>query len=177
MRDVMGARDQSEISIREAKEADLVFVCELLNAEIATSPYVYAESPVSVDERRDWLATHVAAGLPVFVAVESGVDASVIGWAALSAYRAARGYRFTSEASVYVSRRAQRRGIGGSLLSKLCDEARRLGHHRIAASIDAENSASIALFEKHGFREVARLDDVGYKFGAWRTQLLLLRAV
>jgi L-amino acid N-acyltransferase YncA len=170
-------RNQNEIGIREMTDADLVFVCEILNAEIAASPYVYAEAPVSLDDRRGWLATHAAANLPVLVATEPGDGATVIAWAALSPYRAASGYRFTSEASVYVMRGAQRRGVGSRLLSRLCDEAGRRGHHRIAASIDAANAPSIALFVRHGFREAARLDDVGRKFDAWRTQLLFLRAV
>jgi L-amino acid N-acyltransferase YncA len=168
------SRTRNEISIRAATEADLVFVCEILNAEITTSPYVYAESPVSVDERRAWLALHAEANLPVLVATEGNDGERIAGWGSLSPYRASSGYRFTTEASVYVAPFAQHRGIGGRLLARLCDEARKRDDHAIVASIDAENAPSIALFEREGFREVGRLDCVGYKFGAWRTQLLFL---
>jgi L-amino acid N-acyltransferase len=169
------SRNGNEISIRAATEADLVFVGELLNAEIATSPYIYADSPVSVDERRAWLASHAAANLPIIVATEPGDESRVLGWASLSAYRPSSGYRLTAEASVYVAQSAQRRGIGRRLLSGLCREAKDRGTHAIVASIDSENAPSIALFAKEGFREVGRLDDVGLKFSSWRTQLLFLR--
>ena len=169
------SRNGNEISIRAATEADLVFVGEILNSEIEASPYVYAESPVTLDERRAWLATHAAAGLPVFVATEADDSTALVGWAALSVYRPSSGYRFTAEASVYVAPFAQRRGIGRLLLSRLCDEAHDRDKHTIVASIDSENLPSIALFEREGFREVGRLDGVGYKFDGWRTQLLLLR--
>ena len=171
------SRNGNEISIRAATDADLVFVCEILNAEIAASPFVYAGTPVSLDERRAWLAVHTAAGLPVLVATEANDPTRLVGWAALSLYRPSSGYRFTTEASVYIAPFAQRRGIGRRLLARLCDEARGRETHAIVASIDSENAPSIALFEREGFREVGRLDGVGRKFDEWRTQLLFLRTI
>lgn len=47
--------------------------------------------------------------------------------------------------------------------------------HAIVASIDSENAPSIALFERFGYVEAARLTEVGRKFERWRTQLLLLK--
>jgi L-amino acid N-acyltransferase YncA len=38
-----------------------------------------------------------------------------------------------------------------------------------------ENAPSIALFERFGYVEAARLTAVGRKFERWRTQLLLLK--
>jgi phosphinothricin acetyltransferase len=173
-RDLDASRDGNEISIRAATDADLVFVGEILNAEIAASPYIYAEAPVTLDERRAWLALHAAAGLPILVATERDDDSKLVGWASLSVYRPSSGYRFTTEASVYVAPFAQRRGIGLRLLMRLCNEARDRDKNAIVASIDSENAPSIALFERAGFREVGRLDGVGRKFDAWRTQLLFL---
>ena len=171
------SRNGNEISIRAATEADLVFICEVLNAEIAESPYIYAETPVTLDERRAWLALHSAASLPVIVATDVGDTTKLLGWAALSVYRAASGYRFTTEASVYVATGAQRRGIGRRLLARLCEAARERNDHAIVASIDADNAPSVALFEREAFREVGRLEGVGRKFDAWRTQLLFLRVI
>ena len=177
VRELLESRDRNEISIRAATEADLVSVSEILNAEIAASPYIYAEAPVSLDERRAWLAFHTAANLPVFVATESDDDAKIVGWASLSLYRPSSGYRYTTEASVYVAPFAQRRGIGRRLLSDLCAEAMRRDKHAIVASIDSENFPSVALFEREGFREVGRLEGVGRKYDAWRTQLLYMRSL
>ena len=176
-RELHESRNDNEISIRAATDADLVFVSEILNAEIEASPYIYAETPVSLDERRAWLALHAAADLPIIVATEPRDDSRVLGWASLSVYRPSSGYQSTTEASVYVAQAAQRRGIGRRLLARLCRDARDRGKHAIVASIDSENAPSIALFAKEGFREVGRLDDVGRKFSAWRTQLLFLRTL
>jgi phosphinothricin acetyltransferase len=163
-----------EIGIREAADADLPAVAAILNQEIAASPYVYAEEAVTIDERRRWLEEHRKAELPVFVATAANGDA-VLGWASLSPYRTSSGYRFTGEVSVYVARDAQRSGIGRRLLDVLIDAAAARGLHALVASVDADNAPSIALFERFGFNEVARLSEVGRKFDGWRTHLLLLR--
>jgi L-amino acid N-acyltransferase len=170
------ANDGRGIDIRDAADDDLAAVAVILNREIAESPYIYADVPVTLDERRGWLKSHRDAALPVVVATLAD-GPSVLGWGALSVYRPSGGYRFTLEASVYVDPAAQRQGIGARLLSRLCDEARTRRMHALVASIDSENSPSIALFAHRGFREVARLDEVGWKYGAWRTQLLFMRAV
>ena len=125
-----------------------------------------------LDDRRAWLEQHRAASFPVVVATPPGEPQRVLGYAAISSYRPSSGYRFTGEVSVYVAPFAQRRGGGGRLVENACDEARERGLHALVASIDSENAPSIALFERFGFAEAARLDEVGRKFGAWRTQLL-----
>jgi phosphinothricin acetyltransferase len=162
-----------EIGVREAADADLPAMAAILNQEIAASPFVYAEESVTLDERRAWLDAHRAGGLPVLVAAQQDL---VLGWASLSPYRASSGYRFTAEPSVYVAPSARRRGVGAALLRALIDVPSARHVHAFVASIDAENAASISLFERFGFSEAARLHEVGRKFGEWRTQLLYLRA-
>jgi L-amino acid N-acyltransferase YncA len=163
---------QVGICIRGAADADLPAMAAILNQEIAASPFVYAEEVVTLKERRRWLDAHRAAELPVLVATEHDL---VLGWASLSPYRGSSGYRFTAEASVYVAPAARRRGVAAGLLGALIDAHALQRFHAFVASIDAENAPSIALFERFGFSEAARLPDVGRKFGEWRTQLLFLR--
>jgi phosphinothricin acetyltransferase len=166
---------EESIVIRDSTDADAGAIAEILNVEIAESPYVYAEVPVTIEERRAWLAAHRAANLPVLVA-QSTVDRAVVGWAALSPYRPSSGYRFTAELSVYVARAAQRRGTGAALVGALIAIAEReRGLHALVGSVDAENTPSLDLLGRLGFVEVARLPEVGFKFGQWRTHLLVLR--
>lgn len=165
----------SSIAIRDADERDLLAVNAIFNREITESAYVYAEVPITLDDRRAWLQMHRSANLPVLVATDPGDANTVLGWASLSPYRAASGYRFTLEASVYVQRGSHRRGIGRQLLATLDSLARARGTHAIVASIDSGNTPSIVLFERFGYIEAARLTDVGRKFDQWRTQLLLLK--
>jgi phosphinothricin acetyltransferase len=71
------------------------------------------------------------------------------------------------ENSVYVHPEWQRRGIGRALLQDLIVRARALGHHTIIAGISADQTASVALHEGHGFVKAGHLREVGYKFGQW----------
>jgi L-amino acid N-acyltransferase len=164
------------IVIRDADERDLPAIAAIFNFEIAESAYVYAEAPLTLDDRRSWLHMHRSACLPVVIATDRSDGTEVLGWAALSPYRSASGYRFTREASVYVARASHRRGIGRRLLAALDDAAKARRVHAIVASIDSENAPSIALFERFGYVEAARLTEVGRKFERWRTQLLLLKS-
>ena len=139
------------ILIRDADERDLPAIAAIFNLEILESAYVYAEAPLTLDDRRSWLQMHRSASLPVMVAADPSDPTAVLGWASLSPYRAASGCRFTLEASVYVARAAHRRGIGRRLLAALDDAAQVRGVHAIVASIDSENAPSIALFERFGY--------------------------
>lgn len=163
------------ITIRDAEEHDLAAIAAIFNLEVTESAYVYVETPLTLDDRRSWLAMHRSAGLSVLVATDAANTTEVLGWASLSPYRPATGYRFTVEASVYVARSAHRRGIGRRLLAALEDAAKARGVHAIVASIDSENTPSIELFDRFGYVEAARLYEVGRKFEQWRTQLLLLK--
>jgi phosphinothricin acetyltransferase len=152
-------------------------VLEIFNREVVASPYLYVETPLTLDDRHAWLDQHRATRFPIVVATPPDEPQRVLGYASISTYRPSSGYRFTGEVSVYVAPFAQRRGVGGRLVGNACDEARARGLHALVASIDSENTPSIALFERHGFAEAARLAEVGRKFGAWRTQLLFARVL
>jgi phosphinothricin acetyltransferase len=168
---------KTAISIRDATDADLPAVLEIFNREVVASPYLYVETPLTLDDRRAWLEQHRTAGLPIVVATPPDDAARILAYATISTYRPSSGYRFTGEVSVYVAPFAQRGGVGSRLVRYVCDDARARGLHALVASIDADNAPSIALFERHGFAEVARLAEVGRKFGAWRTQLLFARTL
>lgn len=59
----------------------------------------------------------------------------------------------------------QRRGLGSLLIKELLRVGKEMGFRCILASISADNEDSIVLFKKLGFKTVALLHDVGYKFG------------
>ena len=169
---VNSTKVHSEIGIRDAADADLVSMLAILNREIETSAYVWAESPKTLDDRRAWLAAHRAADLPVIVAVR---DEKVAGWASLSAFRAASGYRFTAEVSVYVAPDARGQSVATAMLETLEPAAREREIRSLIAVVDCANEPSIRLFRRLGFDEAGRLNDVGRKFGEWRSEVFLIK--
>jgi L-amino acid N-acyltransferase len=149
--------------IRPAEPADLAGIRAIYNYYVEHSTCTYQLEPETHAEREAWLAAHGPAH-PVLVAELAG---DIVGWGALSPYHSRCGYRLTVEDSVYVRHDRHRRGIGRSLLAELIEQARVLGHHTVIAGVSADQPASLALHQQFGFIQVARLREVGYKFGRW----------
>jgi L-amino acid N-acyltransferase YncA len=102
----------------------------------------------------------------------------VVGWAAASPVSSRPVYRGVIEHSVYVAEAAQGRGIGRELLAGFLAAAEAAGYWTVQSSIFPENTASITLHEKHGFRTIGRREAIAlmtygpYK-GQWRDTVLV----
>lgn len=99
----------------------------------------------------------------------------ILGWAALSPVSKRHAYRGVAELTVYVSDNARGQGIGRALLEALIDESERNGIWTLQASIFPENTASIQLHLRCGFREVGRRERIAMLNGVWRDTLLFER--
>ncbi len=119
---------------------------------------------------QDWDAHHLQAGR--LVAQSAG---DVLGWAALSAVSRRHVYRGVAEVSVYIAGRARGQGIGAALLAALIAESERNGIWTLQAVIHAENSISIRVHQKAGFRMVGTRERIGCLHGRWRDTVLMER--
>ena len=99
----------------------------------------------------------------------------VLGWAALSPVSKRDVYRGVAEVTVYVTESARGQGIGRALLEALIDESEKQGIWTLQASIFPENTASIGLHRRCGFREVGRRERIAILHDTWRDTLLLER--
>jgi phosphinothricin acetyltransferase len=150
--------------IRPATEADLPAITAIFNDVIANSTAIYADDPLTLEDRSAWFAQRRDAGYPVLVA-DDGAD--VLGVASFGDFRAWPGFRHTVEHSVHIRADARGRGLGSALVAALFEPARALGKHVMIAGIDAANDGSIRMHERLGFRRGAVLREVGRKFGRW----------
>jgi L-amino acid N-acyltransferase YncA len=144
-------------------------VHEIYAAGIATGNATFQAQAPSWSE---WDSGHL--GEHRFVDVADGGD-RVLGWAAVSPTSARAVYAGVVEASVYVAERAQGRGVGRRLLDALLDSTERGGIWTIQAGIFPENTASLALHERAGFRRVGVRERIGQYQGRWRDVVLLER--
>ena len=152
------------ISIRSATERDVPALLDIYNHVILHTTAVYSYQPHSLEARKEWYASRVKAGYPVFVAEDSG---RVVGFSSYGPFRVWPAYKYTIENSVYVAEDQRGKGIGKLLIQPLIDEARRHEYHAIIAGVDASNESSLRLHRSFGFEEVAHFRQVGYKFGRW----------
>jgi phosphinothricin acetyltransferase len=92
----------------------------------------------------------------------------IVGWAALSKVSERCAYGGVAEVSVYVAADARGRGVGRRLLEELVRSSEEAGVWTLQAGIFPENTASIALHERCGFRLVGVREKLGRLRGAWR---------
>ena len=99
----------------------------------------------------------------------------VLAWGALSPVSKRQVYRGVAELTVYVAESARGQGIGRALVEALIIESERNGIWTLQASIFPENTASVELHRRCGFREVGRRERIAMLNGVWRDTLLFER--
>jgi L-amino acid N-acyltransferase YncA len=151
------------VTIRPATADDAAAISAIYNHFVRHSTATYEEEPETLADRLRWIEAHDPQH-PVIVAEDEG---AIAGWGSLSRFHPRCAYRFTVENSVYVHPAHHRRGVGRALMTELIEAGRKLGHRTIIAGISADQEASVRLHAGLGFVEVARLREVGFKFGRW----------
>ena len=153
--------------IRDLRPGDWPEVAEIFEAGIRTRSATF-ETVVPAWE--EWDPAHLPGHR--LVAVEEG---AVVGWAALAPASTRACYAGVAEASVYVARERQGRGVGRALLERLVRDAEAAGLWTIQTSVFPENRASLALHLRCGFRVVGVRERIARLDGVWRDTLLLER--
>ena len=162
------------VEIREATTADVGEIVEIYNASILTTT-TWSERLQTEAERAEWFEARRAAGDGALVATRRR---RVVGFSAYGEFRNNElwpGYRFTVENSVHVAEGEQGRGVGHLLMDALIEHASRAGHHTMIAAVDGDNDGSIRFHERLGFVVMARLPQVGWKYGRWLDLVLMHR--
>ncbi|MEU5074406.1 N-acetyltransferase family protein [Streptomyces asoensis] len=106
------------------------------------------------------------------VALDGG---RVLGWAAVVPVSDRCAYAGVVEHSVYVHPDARGRGIGLTLLSALLDSTDAAGIWTVQSGIFPENTASLALHRRAGFRVIGTRERIGRHHGTWRDVVLVER--
>jgi L-amino acid N-acyltransferase YncA len=165
------------VIVRDATASDLEAIRGLYNALIPTTTIGWTETPQRAEDRAAWFARQVRQGHPVLVADDGG---EVVGYAAYGDFRGAGkwpGYRYTVEHTIHVREDQWGRGVGRALLTQLIERALDAAMHVMVAAIDGDNIASIDFHRRLGFVEVARMPEVGHKFGRWLDLVLMQRVL
>ncbi|HKZ06652.1 MAG TPA: arsinothricin resistance N-acetyltransferase ArsN1 family A [Methylomirabilota bacterium] len=109
---------------------------------------------------------------PTVVAERGG---QVVAWASAGPYRSRPAYAGVAEHSVYVARAARGTGAGRAALEALCRAYAERGFWKIVSRIFPENTASLALHERCGFRVVGVYRRHGQLEGQWRDCVIVER--
>lgn len=103
------------------------------------------------------------------------IDEKIVGWAALSNVSSRCVYSGVAEVSIYVDPVFRGKGVGDRLMINLILESESSGIWTLQAGIFPENSGSLRLHEKHGFRLIGIKERIGTMDDTWRDVVQLER--
>ncbi|MGH3376440.1 MAG: GNAT family N-acetyltransferase [Actinoallomurus sp.] len=109
------------------------------------------------------------------VAVDAETTSEVLGWVAASATSSRCAYAGVVEHSVYVDPARSGRGVGAALLQALIGSTEAAGIWTVQSGVFPENTTSLRLHERAGFRVVGTRERVGRRHGRWRDVVLIER--
>lgn len=163
----------STLHVRPMTAEDWPAVEDIYRQGIASGNATFEAEPP------DW-PTFDAGKLRIGRLVATDEAGRIIGWVAASAVSAREVYRGIVEHSVYVADQARGRRAGATLLDAFLRAADAAGVWTVQSSIFPENTASLALHERAGFREVGRRERIalmtyGPWAGRWRDTILVER--
>ena len=151
------------MEIRPIRQEDCSSCLAIYNRYITDTTVTFEETPLS---EAMWRARveRIAEHYPYLVACENG---KIVGYAYLDAYSERSAYRYTADLSVYLAPDVTGHGIGGALLAEIEVRAAKQGIRHLISLVTGENAVSMRFHERHGFRRVGALEQVGFKQGKW----------
>jgi phosphinothricin acetyltransferase len=154
---------------RTATPDDAPAIALIYNEGIEDRIATFETRPRSADDVRAWFED---AAHPIVVVEEGG---QVIAYATTSTYRPRECYAGIAEFGVYVKREWRGKGAGRAALLALFAAAEAAGFWKLVSRIFVENTASRALMQSVGFREVGIYEKHGQLDGVWRDCVIVER--
>lgn len=163
----------TELTLRDATEADLPAIVAIYNATIPGRMVTADLEPVTVDSRRAWFAAHQQPSRPLWVLADAA--GSVRAWLSFDTFYPRAAYDGTAMIAIYVAPAHRREGLGRRLLEVAMKQAPSLGLHTLLGYIFGHNEPSLRLFAAHGFKRWAHLPRVAVLDGVERDLIIVGR--
>ncbi|MBU4213467.1 MAG: GNAT family N-acetyltransferase [Actinobacteria bacterium] len=154
-------------AVRDASAQDAAAVAAIYAPYVTGTAISFEDSPPTAETMAERIAK-AQAGYAYLVLTPADDPTTVLGYAYAGPFAARPAYRWSAEASVYVSADVRGRGAGRALYDVLIPRLAARGYRRLLAGITVPNEASIGLHRAYGFTQVAVYPKVGWKLGAWR---------
>lgn len=161
-------------TVRPATPDDALEVAHIYNEGIGGRTSTFETRERTPGELMNWLG-HPR--FPVLVAEARGKEGRVVGWVAASAYRPRACYVGIAEFSVYVAAAWRRRRVGDALMRAFIPACEDAGLWKLVSRIFPENTPSLALCRRHGFREVGVYEKHAQLAGVWRDVVIIERLI
>jgi phosphinothricin acetyltransferase len=150
--------------IRNYQKNDAPAILDIINDFILHTSHNYDYEPKTLEQVEQLFDEKAKDGYPILIGEVGG---EIAGYATFGRFRSKPGYDKTIEHSIYLTKKAQSKGLGTEMMRQLIQIATEDDYHVMIAGMDSENLGSYQFHERLGFKEVARFPEVGFKFGKW----------
>jgi len=154
---------------RAARIGDASAIAALYNEGIADRIATFETEPRTAEQIARWFDNRYP------IVVVEGDDGAVLAFASSSVYRDRACYAGIAEFSVYVARPHRDAGAGRVAMAALIDAATKAGFWKLISRIFPENTASLALMARMGFRQVGIYHRHGRLDEQWRDCVIVER--
>jgi L-amino acid N-acyltransferase len=161
---------QHSTIIRPITPGDHKAVIEIWNPFIRNSDATFNDIEKTPDILKRELELKAVNDFPFLVAEYHN---QLLGFATYGQFRASSGYRRTMESTIFLTPDANGKGMGRALMTAIENHARARQVHSVFAGISHRNPDGIAFHAALGYREIARLPEVGFKFARWYDLILM----
>ncbi len=157
------------IKVRAAQPKDAATIIKIYNQGIRARVATFQTQERTLADIQTWFEN------PKYPLLVAQLGDSVVGWIHASPYRPAAStwYAGIAEYSVYVASSAHGRGMGMALMLGFFKACQAVGIWKLVSRIFPENTASLALCAKTGFRQVGVYQRHAMQDGVWRDVVIV----
>ena len=161
------------MQLRPANDDDAKQIADIWNHYIRETIATFNPVEKTSSEIKSMLTEKRRNNLPFIVAD----DTKITGFATYGDFRSGLGYAKTQEHTILLHPEALGNGIGSGLIAALEKNAKSAGIQSLIAGVSGENTLAIDFHIACGFKQVARLNQVGFKFDRWHDLVFLQKVL
>lgn len=154
------------MKVRSARPGDAEAIAAIQNPVIRDTAITFN----SVEKTPEMVRAAITE-LPCFLVAEEAGD--LLGFVSYIQFRRGIGYARAMEHTIVLAPDAQGRGVGRALMTAAEEHARAADVGSLWAGVSGENPDGVNFHARLGYEEVARLPNVGFKFGRWMDLILM----
>ncbi len=149
--------------IRVATKDDAKGIAEIYSKIVEQTKISFETKAPTISEMEQRVES-ISSKFPYLV---EEIDGNIAGYSYANTHRERSAYRWSCDATIYISEDFRANKIGSKLYSSLFKILTELGYYNVYAGITLPNDPSVGIHERFGFKKIAHYNNVGFKMGAW----------
>lgn len=164
------------IEIRDVRIEDAEDIAAILNPIIAAGCYTALDTPVTVEEEREFIRTFPVRG--IFLVVVDTASNRIVGLQTVSPFAEyTHAFDHVGVIGTFVDLALRRQGIARVLFEATFDAARRKGYEKFFTYVRADNEAALQAYLRQGFRSVGVAERQAKIDGRYIDEVIIEKAI